>query len=49
MTTKAVEQTISTASKLLEVEVSSPNTNHRVLAAMIYRRAVLFADLFDIE
>lgn len=49
MTTKAVERTISAASKLLEVEASSPETNHRVLAAMTYRRAVLFADLFDID
>lgn len=49
MTTKAVERTISAASKLLEVEPSSPDTNHRVVAAMTYRRAVLFADLFDIE
>lgn len=49
MTTKAVERTISAASKLLEVEESSPNTNHRVMAAMVYRRTVLFADFFDPE
>jgi DNA-binding NarL/FixJ family response regulator len=49
MTTKAVERTISAASKLLGVEPSSPDTNHRVLAAMIYRRAVLFIDFFDGE
>lgn len=49
MTTKAVERTISAASKLLDVEASSPEVNHRVLAAMTYRRAVLFADFFEIE
>ena len=49
MTTKAVERTIATASKLLEVEPSSPDTNHRVTAAMTYRRVVLFADLLDLE
>lgn len=47
MTTKAVERTISAASKLLEVESSTADTNHRVLAAMTYRRVVLFADLFE--
>lgn len=49
MTTKAVERTISAASKLLEVEASSPDTNHRVKAAMAYRRVVLFADLLDLD
>ena len=49
MTTKAVERTISAASRLLAVEASSPELNHRVLAALTYRRAVLFADFFDIE
>jgi DNA-binding NarL/FixJ family response regulator len=49
MTTKAVERTISAASKLLEVGASSPDVNHRVLAAFTYRRAVLFADFFDIQ
>jgi len=49
MTTKAVERTISVASKLLEVEPSSADINHRVLAAMTYRRTVLFADLFEVE
>ena len=49
MTPKAVERTIATASKLLEVEPSSPDTNHRVMAAMVYRRAVLFADLLETE
>lgn len=47
MTPKAVERTIAAASKLLEVEPSSPETNHRVKAAMVYRRAVLFADLLE--
>lgn len=47
MTPKAVERTIAAASKLLEVEPSSPETNHRVMAAMVYRRAVLFADLLE--
>lgn len=49
MTTKAVERTISAASRLLEVEASSPDVNHRVLAALTYRRAVLFADFFEID
>lgn len=49
MTTKAVERTISAASRLLAIEASSPDVNHRVLAAMTYRRAVLFADFFEIE
>lgn len=48
LTTKAVERTISAASKLLEVDGSSPDVNHRVLAAMTYRRRVLFADFFEI-
>jgi len=47
ITTKAVERTIATASKLLQVQASSPDTNHRVMAAMVYRRAVLFDDLLD--
>lgn len=49
MTTKAVERTISAASKLLEVGASSPEVNHRVLAALTYRRSVLFADFFEID
>lgn len=49
MTTKAVERMISTASKLLEVNASTPEVNHRVLAALTYRRAVLFADFFEID
>ena len=44
MTPKAVERTIATACKNMEVEPSSPDINHRVMAAMVYRRAVLFAD-----
>lgn len=49
MTTKAVERTISAASKLLEVEASSPDINHRVMAAATYRQVVLFADLLDLD
>lgn len=49
MTTKAVERTIAAASKLLEVEPSSPDTNHRVIAAMVYRRSVLFNDVLESE
>jgi DNA-binding NarL/FixJ family response regulator len=49
MTTKAVERTISAASKLLQVAASTPDTNHRVLAAMAYRRSVLFAELLDLQ
>ena len=49
MTPKAVERTIAAASKLLEVPPSSPDTNHRVMAAMIYRRSVLFADLLEAD
>ena len=49
MTTKAVERTISAASRVLAVETSSPEINHRVLAALTYRRAVLFADFFEVE
>lgn len=48
MTTKAVERTISAASKLLEVGPSSADTNPRVLAAMTYRRTVLFTDFFEV-
>ncbi len=49
ITTKAVERTISAASKLLAVEGSTPDVNHRVLAAITYRRLVLFADIFETE
>ena len=41
---KAVERTISAASKLLEVEPASPETNHRVNAANKYLRAVYYSD-----
>jgi DNA-binding NarL/FixJ family response regulator len=44
LTVKAVERTIATASKLLEVEVASEDTNHRVKAAMRYVKLMLFAD-----
>lgn len=41
---KAVERTIATASKLLEVEPASADTNHRVKAANRYLNLMLFAD-----
>jgi len=41
---KAVERTISAASKLLDVEPSSAATNHRVNAANKYLRAVFYSD-----
>lgn len=44
LTVKAVERTIAAASKILGVEASSPETNHRVNAANKYRRSMLFAD-----
>jgi len=44
LTIKAVERTIATASKLLEVEPASEDTNHRVKAAMGYVKLMLFAD-----
>lgn len=49
MTAKAVERTISAASKLLEIPSASADVNHRVLAAMTYRRTVLFADFFETD
>ena len=49
MTTKAVERTISAASKFLGIESASPDINHRVLAAITYRRLVLLADLFEAD
>ncbi|MEI9907754.1 MAG: LuxR C-terminal-related transcriptional regulator [Actinomycetota bacterium] len=49
LTTKAVERTIASASKLLEVEPSSPDTNHRVNAANKYRSSMLFADFAGLE
>jgi DNA-binding NarL/FixJ family response regulator len=42
ISTKAVERTIATASKLLNVEPVSADTNHRVNAAMKYLRAMSF-------
>lgn len=42
ITTKAVERTIAAASKLLNVEPASAQTNHRVNAAMKYLRAMSF-------
>lgn len=41
---KAVERTIATASKLLEVEPTSVDTNHRVKAALKYLELMLFSD-----
>ena len=41
---KAVERTISAASKLLEVTPSSATTNHRVNAANKYMRALFYSD-----
>jgi len=44
LTIKAVERTIATASKLLEVDAASEDTNHRVKAAIRYVKLMLFAD-----
>ena len=49
LTVKAVERTIAAASKLLDVEPSSVDTNHRVNAANKYRRSMLFADFAGLE
>jgi DNA-binding NarL/FixJ family response regulator len=49
LTIKAVERTIAAASKLLDVEPSSPDTNHRVNAANKYRRSMLFADFAGMD
>lgn len=49
MTTKAVERTISAACKVLGIQSASSDVNHRVLAAITYRRMVLLADLFEAE
>ena len=49
LTVKAVERTIAAASKILAVEASSPETNHRVNAANKYRRSMLFADLTSLD
>ena len=43
-TEKAVERTISIASKLLNVEPASRKTNHRVSAANKYLRALFYTD-----
>lgn len=42
ITTKAVERTIASASKLLHVEVDSAETNHRVNAALKYLHTMSF-------
>jgi len=42
ISTKAVERTIAAASKLLNVEAASAETNHRVNAAMKYLKAMSF-------
>ena len=44
LTIKAVERTIATASKLLDVDAASEDTNHRVKAAIRYVKLMLFAD-----
>lgn len=49
LTVKAVERTIAAASKMLDVEPSSPETNHRVNAANKYRRSMLFANFSSLE
>ncbi|MBC7463792.1 MAG: response regulator transcription factor [Actinobacteria bacterium] len=45
LTVKAVERTIAAASKSMDVEPSSPDTNHRVNAANMYGRLMHFADI----
>lgn len=47
LSVKAVERTIATASKLLEVEPASADTNHRVRAANRYLNLMLFADSIE--
>ena len=49
LTVKAVERTIAAASKLLSVEPSSPDTNHRVNAANNYRRTIFFTDFPSLD
>ncbi|MDP1711863.1 MAG: hypothetical protein Q8K86_05345 [Candidatus Nanopelagicaceae bacterium] len=49
MTVKAVERTIAAASHLLEVAPSDKDTNHRVNAALNYRRSMHFSDPTDIS
>ncbi|MDP1719444.1 MAG: hypothetical protein Q8L08_00350 [Candidatus Nanopelagicaceae bacterium] len=44
MTVKAVERTIAAVSRLLDVAPSTKDTNHRVNAALNYRRSMHFAD-----
>ena len=44
---KAVERTISAASKLLEVTPASTTTNHRVNAANKYLRALFYSDSLE--
>ncbi len=45
---KAVERSISAASKLLEVTPASTTTNHRVNAANKYLRALFYSDSFEL-
>ncbi len=47
VTEKAVERTISTASKLLEVTPASSTTNHRVNAANKYLRALFYSETLE--
>ena len=42
ITVKAVERTISAASRLLEIAPSTDETNHRVIAAITYRQSMHF-------
>lgn len=49
LTVKAVERTIAAASKILGVEASSSETNHRVNASNKYRRSMLFADFSSLD
>lgn len=47
VTEKAVERTISAASKLLEVIPASVSTNHRINAANKYLRALFYSDSIE--
>ena len=47
VTEKAVERTISAASKLLDVTPASSTTNHRVNAASKYLRALFYSDTLE--
>ncbi len=49
ITGKAVERTIAAASRILEVNSSTDDFNHRVKAANAYRRSMLFVDPPDRE